>query len=557
MRLFMPRRESTTCEGSAPMTDAAALAAAWTALDAHAQRLRGAHLRELFAADAGRFDALSASLDDLTVDYSKEKLDAPALAALLALAETAGVARARDAMAAGRPFNNTEGRPALHMALRGSVAPDVPGVSEVAHTLDRMLTFAEAVRAGAWAAADGGRFADVVNIGIGGSDLGPVMATHALAADADGPRAHYVSNVDGAHFADVSRALDPARTLVVVASKTFTTQETMTNAESARAWLRAALGDKADGHMAAVSTNIPACAAFGIAQDRVFGFWDWVGGRYSLWGAIGLPVAIAVGADRFRAMLDGAAAMDRHFLTAPAARNLPILLGLIGVWRRNVMGWPTVALIPYDQRLDRLPAYVQQLDMESNGKRVTRDGAPVARATGPVIWGEPGTNAQHSFFQLIHQGTDVIPVDFVAAAEPRENMGDHHAKLLANCLAQSAALAFGRTEAEVRAEMAAKGASPAEIDRLVPHRVFPGDRPSTTILHRRLDAFALGRLVALFEHRVFVQAAIWGINPFDQWGVELGKQMAGDLLPAVKGGDAARFDASTRGLLARLSALRG
>jgi glucose-6-phosphate isomerase len=533
------------------------LAAAWAALDAHAARLRATDLRALFAADPGRFDRFSLSLDDLTVDLSKEKLDAPALDALLSLAQAAGVARARDAMAAGAPVNATENRPALHMALRGSVAPDVPGVADVAATLDRLLAFAEAVRAGRYAAADGGRFTDVVNIGIGGSDLGPVMATRALAADADGPRAHYVSNVDGAHFADVSRALDPARTLVIIASKTFTTQETMTNAETARAWLRAALGAAADGHLAAVSTNIPACAAFGIDAARVFGFWDWVGGRYSLWGAIGLPVAIAVGPDRFRAMLDGAAAMDRHFLTAPLARNLPVLLALVGVWRRNLMGWPTVALIPYDQRLDRFPAYVQQLDMESNGKRVARDGAPVARPTGPVIWGEPGTNAQHSFFQLIHQGADVIPVDFIVAAEPRETVSDHHAKLLANCLAQSAALAFGKTEAEVRAEMAAKGAAPAEIDRLAPHRTFPGDRPSTTILHRRLDAFALGRLIALFEHKVFVQAALWGINPFDQWGVELGKQLCGDLLPAVKGGDASAFDGSTRGLLARIAALRG
>ncbi|TVQ56317.1 MAG: glucose-6-phosphate isomerase [Rhodobacteraceae bacterium] len=527
--------------------------AAWAALGPHADRLKAASLRELFAADGGRFDDFSASLDDLTADFSKEKLDRPALDALLALARACGVEARRDAMAAGEAVNLTEGRPALHMALRGSVAPDVPGVADVAATRERFLAFAEAVRSGAYAAA-AGPFTDVVNIGIGGSDLGPAMAARALAPYADGPRAHFVSNVDGAHFADVARGLDPRRTLVIVASKTFTTLETMMNARTARAWLAEAVGDAAGAQMAAVSTNIAGCAAFGIEPERVFGFWDWVGGRYSLWGAIGLPVAIAVGATRFREMLDGAAAMDRHFLSAPLAENLPVLLALVGVWRRDAMGWPTVALIPYDQRLDRFPAYVQQLDMESNGKRVTRGGAPVAQATGPVIWGEPGTNAQHSFFQLLHQGTDVIPTDFILAAAAPAG-GEHHVALAANCLAQSAALAFGLTEAEVRAEMA--GRDPAEIDRLAPHRTFPGDRPSTTILQRRLDPFALGRLIALFEHKVFVQAALWDVNPFDQWGVELGKAMAKRLTPAVESGDGSGFDASTAGLVARLAALRG
>jgi glucose-6-phosphate isomerase len=420
----------------------------------------------------------------------------------------------------------------------------------------RVLAFAEDVRSGRYGGPDG-PFTDVVNIGIGGSDLGPVMAARALAAEADGPRTHFVSNVDGAHFADVASALDPRRTLIIVASKTFTTLETMTNAYTALEWVAQAVGEAEAGrHFAAVSTNLPACAAFGVPEERVFGFWDWVGGRYSLWGAIGLPVAMAVGAERFHALLAGAAAMDRHFLTAPFAENLPVLAGLIGIWRRNAMGWPTVALIPYDQRLERFPAYVQQLDMESNGKRVTLDGAPVADATGPVVWGEPGTNAQHSFFQLLHQGTDVIPVDFIAAAEPREKLGDHHAKLLSNVLAQSAALAFGLTEDEVRAEMAAGGADPAEIDRIAPHRTFPGDRPSTTLLHRSLDAYALGRLIAFYEHKTFVQAALWSINPFDQYGVELGKVMAKKLLPAVESGDGAGFDASTAGLIARIADLR-
>ncbi len=532
-------------------------AALWSDLAAHAGRLQHADLRDLFAADPDRFARMSVSECGLTLDLSKERLDRPALDALLGLARAAGVEARRDAMASGAAFNLTENRPALHMALRDSVAPAIPGVAEVAAVRDAVLAFAEAVRTGA-AAAAAGPFADVINIGIGGSDLGPVMATRALAADADGPRLHYVSNVDGAHLADVTRGLDPRRTLVIVASKTFTTVETMTNARSAVAWLRAALGEDVRDHLAAVSTNVPACEAFGVDPARVFGFWDWVGGRYSLWGAIGLPVAIAIGAARFREMLAGAAAMDRHFLTAPLERNLPVLLGMAGVWRRNLMGWPTVALIPYDQRLDRFPAYVQQLDMESNGKRVTRDGAPAGRATGPVIWGEPGTNAQHSFFQLIHQGTDVIPVEFILAAEPREGpeAAAHHVQLAANCLAQSAALAFGLTEAEVRAEMAAAGRDAAEIDRLAPHRTFPGNRPSITLLQRRLDPFALGRLVALYEHRVFVQAAVWDINPFDQWGVELGKALAKSLVPAVEAGSGAGFDGSTAGLIAALDALR-
>ncbi|MGF1659112.1 MAG: glucose-6-phosphate isomerase [Rubrimonas sp.] len=537
--------------------------AAWSDLEAHAARLRATTLRALFAADPGRADALSFALDDLTLDFSREKLDAPALGALVALARASGVEASRDAMATGEAVNLTEGRPALHMALRGSCAPLVEGVAEVGGTLDRFLAFADAVRSGAFAGAEGA-FADVVNIGIGGSDLGPVMAARALAPDCDGPRAHFVSNVDGAHLTDVLGPLDPARTLVVVASKTFTTQETMTNARTARDWLAASVGERAGAHMAAVSTNLPACAAFGIEAERVFGFWDWVGGRYSLWSAIGLPVAIAAGSKAFRDLLAGAASMDAHFLSAPLARNLPVLLALVGVWRRNAMGWPTVALIPYDQRLERFAAYVQQLDMESNGKRARRDGGPVARATAPVIWGEPGTNAQHSFFQLVHQGTDVIPVDFILAAEPRvapgwdamaDALADHHAKLAANCLAQASALAFGRTLAEAEAAMA--GAPAAEVARLAPHRVFPGDRPSTLILHRRLDAFALGRLIALYEHKVFAQGAIWDVNSFDQWGVELGKQLAGGMLDALKAGAAEGADPATAATVARIAALRG
>jgi len=503
---------------------------AWERVHREAARLRPIHLRTLFAGDPARFDRLSFSLDDLTVDLSKEKLDQPALDALMDLARTAGIETRRDAMFAGERCNSTEGRPVLHMALRG--AASAPEGDDVEGVREKFLAYAEAVRAGA--------ITDVINIGIGGSDLGPAMAVRALAPDHDGPRLHFVSNVDGAHLADTVRRLDPATTLVIVASKTFTTLETMINSRSARDWL----GAHAATNMAAVSASPDACLEFGIPKDRVFGFWDWVGGRYSVWSAVGLPIAIAIGAARFREFLAGAAAMDRHFREAPLETNLPVLLALTGIWRRNAMGWPTVALVPYDQRLGQFPAYVQQLDMESNGKSVTRDGTPAATATGPVIWGAPGTNAQHSFFQLLHQGTDVIPVDFIAAARPRAPglylNPDHHAVLLANCLAQGEALAFGNSP------------DPAGADPLAPHRAFPGDRPSTTILFRRLDAGTLGRLIALYEHKVFVMGVIWGINSFDQFGVELGKELAERLIPVVRGESAIPLDSSTAGLLAHI-----
>jgi glucose-6-phosphate isomerase len=398
--------------------------------------------------------------------------------------------------------------------------------------------------------ATGGRFTDVVNIGIGGSDLGPAMATLALAPYADGPRLHYVSNVDGAHVHDVLARLDPATTLVIVASKTFTTIETMTNARTAQAWLRAALGQGADAHFAAVSTALDRTAAFGIDASRVFGFWDWVGGRYSVWGAVGLPLMIAIGPERFGEMLDGAHAMDRHFAEAPLPENLPVLLGLIGIWHRNVMGYASRAVLPYDQRLARLPAYLQQLDMESNGKGVALDGSPLPRASGPIVWGEPGTNGQHAFYQLIHQGSDVIPCEFLVAANGFEpDLRHHHELLLANCLAQSEALMLGR-------DLAAARASVRDPD-LAPHKVFPGNRPSTTLLYDRLDPATFGRIVALYEHRVFVEGVIWGINSFDQWGVELGKELATALLPLVQGGAGAPGkDGSTAGLLHHLAALR-
>lgn len=531
---------------------------AFARLEEEAAQMRGTHLRDLFAGNPGRPAELTFRLDDLAIDLSRERLDSEVLKALFDLAHDAGVAERRDAMFAGAAINSTENRAVLHMSLRAadSASFSVDGadvMSGIVTTRDRFLAFAEAVRDGSVAAPDGRPFTDVVNIGIGGSDLGPAMAVRALSPDADGPALHFVSNVDGAHLADTLKPLDPARTLFIVASKTFTTLETMTNARAARDWVAAAGALKPGGHFAAVSTNITAANDFGIADDRIFGFWDWVGGRYSIWSAIGLPLAIAVGEGTFRRFLAGAESMDDHFRTAPLAENLPVLLALVGIWRRNLMDWPTLALIPYDQRLERFAAYVQQLDMESNGKRVRHDGAHVSRATGPLVWGEPGTNAQHSFFQLLHQGSDIVPVDFILAREARDGTGDQQALLQANCLAQAQALAFGRTEEEALAMMLSDGMAATDATHLAPHRTFPGNRPSTLILHDRLDAFALGRLIALYEHKVFVQGAIWGINSFDQWGVELGKQLAGALIPAIRDGDVPDgIDTATAASLAEL-----
>jgi glucose-6-phosphate isomerase len=527
----------------------------WDEIARAARAAGDRRIADLFAADPHRFARFSVALDDMLLDYSKTAIDDEARASLLRLAEARGVAARRDAMLAGEPINLTEGRAVLHAALRApadasvtvggrNVIPDVHAV------LDRMRDFASGIRSGALAATDGRPFTDVVNIGIGGSDLGPAMATLALAPFADGPRLHYVSNVDGAHVRDTLARLDPARTLVIVASKTFTTVETMTNARTARAWLEGGLCERAGEHLAAVSTALDKTAAFGIDEARVFGFWDWVGGRYSVWSAVGLPLMIAIGSEDFADFLAGAHAMDRHFAAAPLEANMPVLLALVGIWHRNAMGYPSRAVLPYDQRLARLPAYLQQLDMESNGKRVTLDGAPVSTATGPVVWGEPGTNGQHAFFQLIHQGTDVIPCEFLLAAEGHEpDLRHHHDLLVANCLAQSEALMRGRSPEEAEAA--------SQNPALAPHRVFPGNRPSTTLLYRRLDPFTLGRIIALYEHRVFVEGTIWGINSFDQWGVELGKEMATDLLPMVEKGAAdPGKDGSTSGLLARLGALR-
>jgi glucose-6-phosphate isomerase len=521
-------------------------------------------MRAAFAADPARFAALSVSDGDLLIDFSKCAVTERTLALLEELALAAGLPERRDAMFSGQKINVTENRAVLHTALRlprdASVTVDgVDVVPQVHAVLDAMAAFSNAVRSGEATGATGKKITDVVNIGIGGSDLGPAMAVPALAPWHDGPRAHFVSNVDGAHIHDTLKTLSPETTLFVIASKTFTTVETMTNAATARRWIETALGREAVGkHFCAVSTALDLVEKFGIAPDRVFGFWDWVGGRYSLWGAIGLPIMLAVGPERFSDFLAGAHEMDRHFAEAPLRGNLPVLLGLLGFWHRVLRGYPTRAIIPYDQRLARFPAYLQQLDMESNGKSVTLDGGPVATPTGPVVWGEPGTNGQHAFFQLLHQGTDIVPVEFLAAARGQEpELKHHHDLLLANCLAQSAALMKGRTLDEAKAQMRAKGMPDAEVDRIAPHRVFSGDRPSLTILYRQLDPKTFGRLIALYEHRVFVEGVLFGINSFDQWGVELGKELATGLLPVVEGTrDVADGDASTAGLVAHIRHLR-
>jgi glucose-6-phosphate isomerase len=513
-------------------------------------------MRKAFAGKTDRFAEFSACQEDLLLDYSKCAVTAKSMKLLLALARSADVARKRDAMFAGDIINITEGRAVLHTALRNrSKAPVIIAgkdvMADIRGVLAAMEKFSNHVRAS--------DITDVVNIGIGGSDLGPAMTTLALAPYHDGPRLHFVSNVDGAHIADTLKTLNPATTLFLIASKTFTTIETMTNAKTARRWIVEKLGERAvAAHFAAISTALDEVAAFGIGPDRVFGFWDWVGGRYSIWSAIGLSLMIAVGAANFGRFLDGASAMDQHFKSADAPRNLPILLGLIGIWHRNISRHAARAIIPYDQRLSRFPAYLQQLDMESNGKRVTKSGAASKNSTGPLVWGEPGTNGQHAFFQLLHQGTDIIPVEFLIAAESHEKgMAEHHTLLMANCLAQSQALMKGRTLAEATAQLLAMGKDKAQAKRLAPHRVFTGNRPSVTLVYRKLDPYTLGRLIALYEHRVFVEAAVWDINAFDQWGVELGKELATRLQPVMEGKAAATGqDSSTAGLVAYLKKLK-
>ena len=540
---------------------------ALAALKSHAAALEPLRARELFARDPGRAKEFSVEIDGLLFDFSKHKITSETVRLLVELARARHLEARREALFSGKSVNNTEGRAAMHMALRDlSGKPirigGVDVTSEIEREREKVLSFARAVRTGAAKPTKSERFTDVVNIGIGGSDLGPAMACRALSPyRGEGPRTHFVANVDGADLADTLSHLDLSRTLFIVSSKTFTTQETMANAASARARVVEALGEAAvASHFAAVSTKLEKVAEFGIAPDRVFGFWDWVGGRYSLWSAIGLALAISVGPEHFTEFLQGGFDADEHFRTAPLEKNIPALMGLLGVFHRNALGRAAHAVIPYDQRLARFPAYLQQLDMESNGKSVRRDGSRVETETGPVIFGEPGTNGQHAFFQLLHQGTDVVPIDFLIAAEPVAADEHHHALLFANCLAQSEAFMRGRTLEEAQALLRKEGKSEADVARLAPHKVFSGDRPSSTFIYRRLDPRTLGRLVAIYEHKVFVQSVIWDINPFDQWGVELGKELANRLAPIVA--DPARatadLDASTAGLIAwRRTAKRG
>ncbi|MEB2844740.1 glucose-6-phosphate isomerase [Rhizobiales bacterium RZME27] len=533
-------------------------------LKSTAAATKATDIRAAFAADPQRFEKFSVSAEDLTMDFSKTAVNAEILALLVELAEAGGVAEKREDMFSGVAINFTEDRAVLHTALRNrtnnpvlvdgkDVMPDVNVV------LAAMGEFADGIRSGSLKGATGKAITDVVNIGIGGSDLGPVMATLALAPFHDGPRAHFVSNIDGAHIADTLKLVEPETTLFIVASKTFTTIETMTNAQTARKFVADALGDDAvQHHFCAVSTALDKVAAFGIDQERVFGFWDWVGGRYSIWSAIGLPLMLAIGPENFGHFLDGAHAMDTHFRTAPTEKNLPMLLGLIGFYHRNALGYPTRAILPYDQRLSRFPAYLQQLDMESNGKGVTIDGTPVEGESGPVVWGEPGTNGQHAFYQLIHQGTSIIPAEFMIAANSFEpELRHQHDLLIANVLAQSEALMKGRTFEEAKKQLTDKGMDDKKADFIAPHRVFTGNRPSITFVYDKLTPFAFGRLVALYEHRVFVEGVLFRINSFDQWGVELGKELATGLLPVVEGKEsAAGHDSSTQGLVKTLAGLK-
>jgi glucose-6-phosphate isomerase len=515
---------------------------AWQALENHWQQMKQHHLRDLFVADPQRYEHFNLSACGIHLDYSKNLVDKTTLRLLLDLAEAAELPRWAGRLLAGHKVNTTEGRAVLHMALRNlgyrqyqyegrDVMPDIRSV------LSRMRAFSENVRSGNWLGYTGQRICDVVSIGIGGSSLGPKMVCEALSAyQQDDLRVHFVSNLDGNHLEQTLRPLKPATTLFVVASKTFTTQETLTNAYSARHWLITGLHDEAavERHFVAVSTNKDAVVEFGIQANNMFEFWDWVGGRYSLWSAIGLPIALAVGMQHFEDLLLGAHDMDEHFVDAPAAQNMPIIMALLGIWYINFGKAGSYAVVPYNQRLQYFPAYLQQLDMESNGKRVTRDGQEVNYHTAPVVWGQVGTDAQHSFFQLLHQGTELVPCDLILHMRSQSSLKKHHDKLVANCLAQAQALMRGRTEAEARSEMEALNLPQEKIEALLPHRVFPGNRPTNMLVIDELTPRVLGALIALYEHKTFVQGIVWGVGSFDQWGVELGKQLAGHILQDFK-----------------------
>jgi glucose-6-phosphate isomerase len=529
---------------------------AWLALQAHQSVMAQQHLRELFQKDPQRSEKFSLLFNDILLDYAKQSINGETIHRLLALAHQQELASWIARMFSGEKINSTEHRAALHIALRGKHSVKVDGVDvmpEIKRVLEQMERFSTAIQSGARRGYSGKIFTDIVNIGIGGSDLGPVMVTEALKPyGLPSITPHFVSNIDGTHLSETLQHLDPATTLFVIASKTFTTQETLTNAHSAREWFLAHGGSEKDiaHHFVAVSTHRSAVEAFGINPDNMFEFWDWVGGRYSLWSAIGLPIALAIGMDNFYSLLAGARAMDQHFSSAPLAENMPVILALMGIWQINFCGTSSHAVLPYDQSMHRFPAYLQQLEMESNGKRITRDGEVVDYATGTVVWGEPGTNGQHAFYQLLHQGTQTVSADFLAPCQSHHPMGHHHRLLLANFFAQTEALMAGKNEREVRTELAAQGMTDESLEKLLPHKVFPGNRSTTSILFKKLDPKTLGSLIALYEHKVFVQSVIWNINPFDQWGVELGKQLAGKILTELEqDATVTSHDASTNGLI--------
>ncbi len=531
---------------------------AWKALEQHQREIASRHMREMFASDSQRFRKFSVRWNDFLLDYSKNRISERTMSLLFDLAREADLRTRTEQMFTGERINSTEHRSVLHVALRNRsntpiMVDGVDVMPSVNKVLDHIRTFTEQVRSGSWKGFTGQPITDIVNIGIGGSDLGPVMVTEALKHYAY-PRLgiHFVSNVDGTHIAETVKRLSPETTLFIVASKTFTTQETIVNAESAKRWFLDGAKDfsAVARHFVAVSTNAKAVATFGIDTRNMFEFWDWVGGRYSLWSAIGLSIVLSIGMENFEELLSGAHEMDKHFQTAPFEKNLPVILGLLGIWYNNFFGAESHAVIPYDQYLHRFPAYLQQGDMESNGKGVTRSGQRVDYSTGPVIWGEPGTNGQHAFFQLLHQGTKLIPVDFLAPAQSHNLIGEHHAILLSNFFAQTEALMKGKTEDEARTELGKSSVSGTELEELLPHKVFPGNRPTNTILFKKLTPRTLGSLIALYEHKIFVQGIVWDVNSFDQWGVELGKQLAKTILPELAGtAPVTGHDSSTNGAI--------
>ncbi|TRX72460.1 glucose-6-phosphate isomerase [Carboxylicivirga sp. M1479] len=530
---------------------------AWKELEAYYAQFQDTHMKDLFAKDGERFNKFSLRFEDILLDYSKNRIDAKVMSLLMQLADECGLKSAIESQFAGEAINVTEGRAVLHTALRNrsntpvmvdgkDVMPDVNAV------LDQMKTFSEKVISGEWKGYSGKAITDIVNIGIGGSDLGPLMVTEALKPYKKNVDLHFVSNVDGTHIAETLKAVNPETTLFIIASKTFTTQETMTNANSAKSWFLEAAKDEAAvaKHFVALSTNAESVAAFGIDTANMFAFWNWVGGRYSLWSAIGLSIACGIGFDNFRELLEGAHAMDIHFKTCPMESNLPVILAMIGVWYNNFYGAETEAILPYDQYMHRFSAYFQQGNMESNGKYVDRNGEKVNYQTGPILWGEPGTNGQHAFYQLIHQGTKLIPCDFMATAKSHNPLSDHHPKLLANFFAQTEAMMVGKTAEQVTAEFKAAGKSDAEIAELLPYKVFLGNIPTNSILMKELNPRTLGSLIAMYEHKIFVQGIIWNVYSFDQWGVELGKQLANAILPELISNDkVVSHDASTNGLV--------